>query len=238
MEISSWILIVMGCYLVGSFSFARTAVRIFAPDKDIENIPIQVQGTDQTMRYNVMGGSAAGMILGKKMGLLTGILDMLKVILPTAILRFAYPAQPEIMLVGATVVTLGHVFPIFYRFKGGGGYSTIFGGLLVISPLGALVCSLGGMILGLLVFRSFALVYALQFFLLIFWMVFRFGSLPYILFAIVANILFFLRWLPPLIIYLQDKGPRRKLTLRESMEAYPMGAGMVKMLEKFRIKLD
>jgi glycerol-3-phosphate acyltransferase PlsY len=231
-------LIVVGCYCLGALSFARIAVRIFAKEKDIENIQIKIPGTKQTMRYESLGASAAGLILGRKAGILIGILDMLKVILPALLLRVYFPNQPEAMLLGVAAVTLGHIFPVWYRFKGGGGYSTIFGGLLVISPIGAVVCSIGGMALGILVFRSFPLFYALQLLLIIPWMAFRFGQPAYILFAVAVNILFFLSWIPAARAALKANKPDHPPTLREMMQDYPMGAALIVWLEKIHFKID
>jgi acyl phosphate:glycerol-3-phosphate acyltransferase len=232
------ILIVLGCYCIGAFSFARTAVRLFAAGKDIENIQIQIPGTNQTMRYTSLGGSAAGIILGRKVGAITGMLDMLKVILPIFVLRLVFPTLPEYMLIGTAAATIGHIFPLFYRFKGGGGYSTIFGGLLIITPIGAMVCSIAGMTLGLLVFRSFPLLYALQLLLIVPWMAFRFGEASYIIFAVVVNILFFITWIPPARAALKAGKTDHTPTLREMMQPYPMGVALINWLEKIHFNID
>ena len=189
------------------------------------------------MRYSSIGSSAAGMILGPKVGMIVGILDMLKVILPVLALRLIFPAQPY-MLVATITATIGHIWPVFYRFKGGGGYSTIFGGLLVITPLGAVVCSMAGIILGLFVFRNFALIYALQFFLLIPWMALRFHEAYYVIFAVIINILFFIPWIPTARATLKAGKPDHAPTLRETMKQYPMGKGLIKIAEKLNFNID
>lgn len=226
------------CYWIGSFSFSRTAVRLLAPGKDIENIQLEITGTGKSMRYSTIGGSAAGIILGKKTGMAVGILDMLKVIVPVAALRLLFPTQPIFMMIGTVASTVGHMFPAFYHLKGGGGYSTIFGGLLIINPLGAILCSLSGMLIGLFVFRSFALLYALQFLLLIPWMALRFGETSYIVFAVIVNLLFFISWIPTAWATLSAGKPDHPLTMREQMEQYPMGAGIIRMLEKIHYRVD
>lgn len=238
MDSTTAIIVAAGSYLIGAFSFSRAAVKILAPGKDIESLEIPVTGTDKKIAYTFTGGTAAGMILGQKMGALVGGLDILKAIVPVLILRFVYPQVPEYMLIASFMITLGHNFPVYYRFRGGGGYSTIFGGLLVISPLGALVCAIGGMGLGLFVLRDFGLMYVLQLVLIIPWMAIRFGELPYILFGVAVNILFFLPWLRLLPQLINAPKPERKPTLRETMQDYPMGASMLRMFEKMRIKID
>jgi acyl phosphate:glycerol-3-phosphate acyltransferase len=230
-------IVALGSYLVGSFSFARTAVRLHAPGNNIENIQLPIPGTVKTTIYKSLGGSAAGIILGPKIGFLVGILDMLKVILPVLALRLIFNAQPY-PLIATVGATIGHIWPIYYRFKGGGGYSTIFGGILVITPVGAVVCSLAGMILGLFVFRNFALLYALQFILLIPWMAVQFHEVIYVVFAVIVNILFFIPWIPSAIATLQAGKPDHQPTLREMMQPYPMGKGFIKIAEKIRFNID
>lgn len=229
--------VALGCYLIGSFSFSRTAVRLHAPGKNIENIQLPIAGTEKTTTYKSLGGSAAGIILGPKIGLFVGILDMLKVILPVLALRLVFGPQPY-PLIATVAATIGHIWPLYYRFKGGGGYSTIFGGLMVISPVGAVVCSLTGMIIGLFVFRNFALLYALQFFLLIPWMAVRFHEAIYVVFAVIVNILFFIPWIPTARATILAGKPDHQPTLREMMQPYPMGKGLIKIAEKIQFNID
>ena len=40
----------------------------------------------------------------------------------------------------AFAVVLGHVFPIYFSFKGGKGAATIIGTIIIIFPIGALIC--------------------------------------------------------------------------------------------------
>jgi glycerol-3-phosphate acyltransferase PlsY len=229
--------VALGSYFVGSFSFSRMVVRLYAPGKNIENIQLPIVGTGKTTTYKSLGGSAAGIILGPKIGFLVGILDMLKVILPVLALRLIFGPQPY-PLIATVGATIGHIWPVYYRFKGGGGYSTIFGGLLVITPVGAVICSLAGMIIGLFVFRNFALLYALQFFLLIPWMAVRFHETIYVIFAVIVNILFFIPWIPNAIATIQAGKPDHQPTLREMMQPYPMGKGLIKIAEKIQFNID
>lgn len=229
--------VALGSYLIGSFSFSRMAVHLLAPGKNIENIQLPIAGTEKSTQYKSLGGSAAGMILGPKIGLLVGILDMLKVILPVLGLRLIFSAQPYTLI--ATIgATIGHIWPVYYHFKGGGGYSTIFGGLFVITPVGAVVCSVAGMIIGLFVFRNFALLYALQFIFLIPWMAVQFHETIYVIFAVIVNILFFIPWIPTAIATIQAGKPDHSPTLREMMQPYPMGKGLIKMAEKIHFNID
>lgn len=229
--------IALGCYLIGSLSFSRMAVRRFAPEKDINHIQLEILGTGQHMTYQSIGGSAAGMLLGPRMGALVGMMDMLKVILPVLALRILFPTQPYTM-VATAAATIGHIWPVFYGFRGGGGYSTIFGGLLVITPLGAIFCSLAGMILGLFVFRSFALLYALQMLLVIPWMAYEFGTPISIVFAVLVNLLFFSSWIPSIKAARAAGKPSRPPTLREVMQQYPMGKALIRVSDRINFNID
>ncbi len=69
---------------------------------------------------------------GKKAALLTLLGDMLKGTVPVTV---ALGMEQPVWVVGSVAVAafLGHLFPIFFRFKGGKGVATFFGVLLVLN---------------------------------------------------------------------------------------------------------
>jgi acyl phosphate:glycerol-3-phosphate acyltransferase len=76
--------------------------------------------------------------LGRKGGALTLLGDVLKGALPVALARYWLTPlggwqDAGVALVGAAAV-LGHVFPLYLRFKGGKAVATTFGVVTVLAP--------------------------------------------------------------------------------------------------------
>ncbi len=102
-------------------------------------------------------------VLGKKAGITVLIIDVLKgflaVSLPVIFLMCGYfdstnVSEDEIIylqIIGAFFAVLGHVFPVFAKFKGGKGVATSLGVIIGIHPPAALLC----LLLFLIVFISF-----------------------------------------------------------------------------------
>lgn len=101
-----------------------------------------------------IGATNAMRVLGKRLGALCFALDVLKGLLPTLLLglwlgvagnRFPTTGQAFVHLGLAAATIVGHVFPVWLRFKGGKGVATGFGAMLGVFPqitlpaLGALV---------------------------------------------------------------------------------------------------
>lgn len=72
---------------------------------------------------------------GKTMGVVTLVGDVLKGFLPTWLAGLLGLAVPVVGL----AAFLGHLFPVYLRFKGGKGSATALGVLLAFSPLAALI---------------------------------------------------------------------------------------------------
>ncbi len=92
-----------------------------------------------------IGATNAGRVLGRGFGILVFLLDFLKGAVPVAAIvplaRFLDPGapvafgSPEILRVGAGALAfLGHLFPIYLRFRGGKGVATGAGTLFVLAP--------------------------------------------------------------------------------------------------------
>ncbi len=73
---------------------------------------------------------------GKKAAIITLTGDILKGWLPVMASR-ALGLAPWIVAATALGALLGHIAPVFFRFRGGKGVATAFGALLAISPLAA-----------------------------------------------------------------------------------------------------
>lgn len=86
-------------------------------------------------------------VLGKRAGTIVLMIDILKGALAASLahLLFRLGAIPadrliEFQLLLGIVAILGHVFPVFTRFKGGKGVATLLGMMLAIHPVVALLC--------------------------------------------------------------------------------------------------
>ena len=77
------------------------------------------------------GTTNALRVMGKKAGVITLIVDILKGVI--AVLIGSLIAGPEGGMCAAVAAFCGHVWPVFYKFKGGKGVATAFGVLLGIN---------------------------------------------------------------------------------------------------------
>lgn len=141
-------------YLCGSISFARLVTRIFAPEQDISRLKVSVPGTDIHVESDAVSATTVGYHVGRRYGCLTGALDMLKAALPALAFRLWRPEAPY-YLIAAAMATVGHNWPVWYRFKGGRGLSPVTGGMLVLDWLGTLLTNVLGVLVGLAVKDSF-----------------------------------------------------------------------------------
>jgi glycerol-3-phosphate acyltransferase PlsY len=226
-------------YLIGSVSFARLVTRLWAPGKDVTMFETPVDGTEE--RYNVLsiGGNSVSSVLGPKAGMTVGILDILKIFIPTLFFKLIFPEQPAYTLIAAVAGLIGHIWPIYHRFHGGSGFSAILGGLFVIDWLAALVSPMAGLLLGMLVFRNMIVASLSWLWLLIPWFLWRTGGdIQYILYAIVVNVLFILAMIPDIKIArkYQREGKYIEYGLG-NLKSNPMGRGMLKIAKFFRVEI-
>lgn len=115
-------------YLVGSISPAIILGR--AKGIDIKKEGSGNAGTTNVLR--VMGGKAA---------IITLTVDILKGFLPALIFGHIFTGGNYAAL-ACLFAFLGHVFPVYYGFKGGKGVAVAFGGLLGFNWKIALLCLL------------------------------------------------------------------------------------------------
>jgi glycerol-3-phosphate acyltransferase PlsY len=226
-------------YFIGSISFARLITRWWTRDKDVADFEIQVEGTDDSYKVLSIGGNSVSTVLGPKAGMLVGILDILKVFLPTFILKLLFPQQPAYALLAAAGGLIGHIWPIYYRFHGGSGFSAIMGGLLAIDWLAVLVCPVAGLLLGMVVFRNMIVASLSWIWLLIPWFWWRSdGDWVYILYALVLNVLFILAMVPEIKMAQKYKKEGKYLEYgMGSLKSNPMGRGMIKIAKFFRVEI-
>jgi glycerol-3-phosphate acyltransferase PlsY len=122
-------LLFIGCYLLGSIPFGVIIARIAG------------LGDIRTKGSGNIGATNVARLGGKKLGVFTLLLDGGKGVVAVYLAReFSNIYQAE--LLAAALVVLGHVFPIFLKFKGGKGVATALSVLLVLEPvLGLSACA-------------------------------------------------------------------------------------------------
>jgi glycerol-3-phosphate acyltransferase PlsY len=226
-------------YFIGSISFARLVTRLWTRDKDVADFEIHVEGTDESYKVLSIGGNSVSSVLGPKAGMIVGVLDILKVFLPTLLLKLLFPQQPAYALLAAVGGLIGHIWPIYYRFHGGAGFSAIMGGLLAIDWLAVLVCPIAGLLLGMVFFRNMIVASLSWIWLLIPWFWWRFdGDWAYILYALILNVLFILAMVPEIRMAQKYKKEGKYLEYgMGTLKSNPMGRGMIKIAKFFRVEI-
>ncbi len=120
-------------YLIGSIPTA------FLFGKILKNVDIRKEGSGN------IGASNAFRVLGAKIGVLVMVFDILKGFFPLylAKVKMTPCAAFEIyLLIIGLAAVLGHMFPLFLKFKGGKGVATTAGVFLALAPEAAGVCIL------------------------------------------------------------------------------------------------
>ena len=105
-------------YLIGSIPFAFLLTKIFLK-KDIRNIGSGNIGATNALRTG-----------NKSIGYATLFLDITKAVIPIIYLKLNFT---DYIFVASLCIFLGHVFPIWLKFKGGKGVATYVGILFSIN---------------------------------------------------------------------------------------------------------
>jgi glycerol-3-phosphate acyltransferase PlsY len=115
-----YLIVGIASYLMGSIPFGFILTKIFL-NKDIRDIGSGNIGATNALRTG-----------NKLIGYSTLILDIAKAIIPVIFVKINYP---ELIYVASLCAFLGHVFPIWLKFKGGKGVATYVGILFSINFL-------------------------------------------------------------------------------------------------------
>ncbi len=81
------------------------------------------------------GSSNVTMSLGWRWGIMILLLDMAKGFIPVLTVRLLFPNYEFLWFATGFAAIVGHVYPIFYSFKGGKGSATYGGMLFAITPI-------------------------------------------------------------------------------------------------------
>ena len=117
-------LIILVSYLFGSIPFGLLLTKIFLK-KDIREIGSGNIGATNVLR-------AGNKILGYS----TLVLDILKAVLPILYIKFF---MNDYLYISALSIFIGHVFPIWLKFKGGKGVASYLGILCCLDIVTALI---------------------------------------------------------------------------------------------------
>ena len=112
------ILVISISYLMGSIPFGLILTKVFLK-KDIRNVGSGNIGATNVLRTG-----------NKLIGYFTLILDVLKAVIPVLYVKLNFP---ELVYISSLSAFIGHVFPIWLKFKGGKGVATYVGILFSIN---------------------------------------------------------------------------------------------------------
>lgn len=128
------LLLVIGSYLLGNINFAILISKLMKKD-------IRQQGSGNPGTMNMLRN------FGIKIGLLTLFLDALKGFLPTLAGKLLFAGLETTngfvwsdltAFLGGLFAVIGHIFPVFLKFKGGKGVATTIGIFVCMQPVTAI----------------------------------------------------------------------------------------------------
>ena len=119
-----YLFITLSSYLLGSIPFGFLLTKIFLK-KDIRDIGSGNIGATNALRTG-----------NKPLGYATLVLDIAKAVLPVLYVKFNYP---DYVFIASLSAFLGHVFPVWLKFKGGKGVATYVGILFSINLILGLI---------------------------------------------------------------------------------------------------
>ena len=111
-------------YLMGSIPFGLILIKVFLK-KDIREIGSGNIGATNALRTG-----------NKLIGYSTLILDVLKAVIPVLYVKINFP---DAVYISALFAFIGHVFPVWLKFKGGKGVATYVGILFSLNIIFGLV---------------------------------------------------------------------------------------------------
>lgn len=124
-----FLLLAVGSYLFANVNFAVLFSKLF------KKSDVREHGSGNAGAANMFR------VYGLRMGLITFVCDVAKGVLPCVLARFAIFAScgPDVAMTAGYIAGLfaviGHIFPVFYRFKGGKGVATAIGVGFTLQPM-------------------------------------------------------------------------------------------------------
>ena len=137
------LLALAAAYLLGSVPFAIVLVRVF------RGVDVRTQGSGNAGATNVLRTAGKALAVG------TVLLDVGKGV-AAIFLMMAVTYDARWLGAAAVAVTLGHVFPVWFGFRGGKGVATAIGSFGALAP-GAVLAVVGAFVLVALTTRFVSL---------------------------------------------------------------------------------
>lgn len=175
---TAFVLTAVCSYLLGSIPFGYILVRTF-----------RGQDIRQTGSGNIGATNVSRTSPG--LGALTLVLDALKGLTAVAVTRMLFPGHNILLTVAALFAIMGHMFPVWLRFRGGKGVATALGSFIVLTPKTILVM-IAIFVVIFLAFRyvSLASIVTLALFPLLVWVLEPYRNMPQMVwFTAAASIL-------------------------------------------------
>jgi acyl phosphate:glycerol-3-phosphate acyltransferase len=132
-------------YLLGSIPFGYLLVRVFCGED------VRSSGSGNIGATNVARKSPA-------LGIATLLLDASKGIAAVLLTKslFAEPHEKLLLTTAAFFAVLGHLFPLWLKFRGGKGMATGLGSFALIAPK-SILCMVGVFVVVVVIFRYVSL---------------------------------------------------------------------------------
>jgi glycerol-3-phosphate acyltransferase PlsY len=145
MNMNPYLITAAVSYLLGSIAFGYLLVRIFKGED------VRTGGSGNIGATNVARKSPA-------LGVATLVLDAAKGLAAVLVARvlFSGPHQQLIMTTAALFAVLGHLFPVWLKFRGGKGVATSLGSFILLTPK-SILCLVGLFLLIAVAFRYVSL---------------------------------------------------------------------------------
>lgn len=138
----TFIIFLAAAYLIGALPFGLLLGKM-------KGVDIRDHGSGN------IGATNAGRVLGRKLGILCFVLDVFKGLGPTLAYGLvagviAEPGDSALVVfkwLGVSAAAIvGHVFPVYLKFKGGKGVATSLGALLGVFPVLTIAALIGGVV--------------------------------------------------------------------------------------------
>ena len=130
-------LLIVGSYLIGAIPFGFLIGKLYGVD-------VRKVGSCN------IGATNVTRTVGKIPGKICFVLDFLKGAVPALTAQISYPEESWLTFSCCALAVLGHIFPVYLKFKGGKGISTAAGATLALAPLpllGAAIVWVAGFLL-------------------------------------------------------------------------------------------
>ena len=142
-------ILLVAAYLSGSLNYAILITRAVR-GRDIRELDSRNPGTANVFRN-----------VGAAWGVLVGVLDALKSLAPLVLGRLLlFPGETYAdywaLFAAGMAAVLGHMKPVFYRFKGGGGLAAVLGLFVFFVPVQYIVSLIAGGVIVLTLMKNFS----------------------------------------------------------------------------------